>query len=341
MTRIDKRYRLLMKRILYFLLAVFSFGSVSAQQLPLFSQYVTNGFLVNPSLAGRDGYTSINFTVREQWLGMKGAPSTYVVNFQTSLMRNSFMSGSAHIRKKVTRPSKPSRVGIGGSLFNDNNGIMRRSGVKFDYSYHIPMGKSRTSENNLSFGLGLIMYQHAINTDNLNYTYEDDPYFSNYDRSVFITDFSFGTSYTTEKYYVGFSMTNILRGSLIFGDDNKLKRNEVGHFFLSGGANFPINKYWTVKPSAFIKSSDMVFKSMQVDLTTRVFYKDNYWGGLSYRTRDALTMLLGMRYDKFYIANSFDFGLTDIRKRSGGSYEVSLAVKFGESSRRYRWLNAY
>jgi type IX secretion system PorP/SprF family membrane protein len=337
----NKRHITILGRILFFAVVLFSLGSASAQQLPLFSQYVMNGFLVNPSLAGRDGYASVNFTVREQWMGISGAPSTYVVNFQSSLLRNSFMSGSSHIRKKVTKPTKPSRVGVGGSLFTDNNGIMRRSGFKFDYAYHIPMGKTRDGQDNLSFGLGLVLYQHAMKTDGLNYTYEDDPYFSTYDKSVFITDFSFGTSYTTSKYYVNFAMTNILRGSLIFGDDNKLKRGEIGHFFLSGGMNFPINRDWSIKPSAFIKSSDMVLKAAQIDLTTRVFYKENYWAGLSYRTRDAMTLLMGLHYDKFYIANSIDFALTDIRTKSIGSYEISVAVKFGESSRRYRWLNSY
>lgn len=329
------------KKLLYSMLLVFAFSTTEAQQLPLFSQYVMNGFLVNPSLAGRDGYASINLTVREQWMGMKDGPSTYVANFQTSLLRSSFMSGSHHIRKKVSRPTKPSRVGMGGSLFNDNNGIIRRSGLKVDYAYHIPMGKVREGQDHLSFGLGLIAYQHAINVDELEYSYEDDPLYSTYDKSVFITDFSFGTSYTTSKFYLGFAMTNILRGSLIFGNDGDNKRGELGHYFLSGGFNLPLNRDWSIKPSGFIRSSDMMFKSIQMDLTTRIFYKENYWAGLQYRTNDAVTMLIGFKYDRFYIANSFDFNVSDIRARSVGSYELSIAAKFGESSRRYRWLNSF
>lgn len=330
-----------MIRVFPSLFLIFITQIVSGQQLPLFSQYVMNGFLVNPSLAGRDGYSSINFTAREQWMGIKDGPSTFVVNFQTTLLRNSFIFPQNHIRKKATRPTKPSRVGLGGSLYNDVNGIMRRTGFKFDYAYHLPLGKLREGQDNLSFGLGVIMYQHALRPGDLNYSYEDDPYFSNYDKSVFITDFSFGANYTTSKYYLGFSMTNILRGSLIFGNDNTEKRGELGHYFLTGGMNFPLNKEWTVIPSALVRSSDLLFKSIQMDLTTRVFYKENYWGGLSYRTNDALILLLGMRYDRFYIANSFDLVLTDIKTRSIGSYEISVAIKFGESSRRYRWLNSY
>jgi type IX secretion system PorP/SprF family membrane protein len=136
-------------------------------------------------------------------------------------------------------------------------------------------------------------------------------------------------------------MTNILRGSLIYGNNSENKRGEKGHYFLTGGTSIQLSRDWSIKPSTFIKASDLVMKSMQMDLTARVFYKDNYWAGLSYRTSDAFIVLFGLRYDKFYIANAFDFTTTAIKKSSFGSYEISLAMKFGDSNRKYRWLNAF
>ena len=85
----------------------------------------------------------------------------------------------------------------------------------------------------------------------------------------------------------------------------------------------------------------MVFKSIQADITARAYYKDDYWAGLSYRTGDAVILLLGLKYDRFYFAYAYDFTLTDIRSQSYGSHEITLAVKFGESARRYRWINAF
>jgi len=58
------------------------FGTAFSQQVPMYSQYIMNGFLINPSFAGRDGYTTVNLTVREQWVGMNGAPSTYAASFR-------------------------------------------------------------------------------------------------------------------------------------------------------------------------------------------------------------------------------------------------------------------
>jgi type IX secretion system PorP/SprF family membrane protein len=329
-----------LRSILSGIILSFIFGTSIAQQVPMYSQYIMNGFLINPSFAGRDGYTTVNLTVREQWVGMAGAPSTYAASFQTRILKNSYISKSTSVRRKLVKPTKGGKVGLGGYVFNDKNGIMRRTGIQAAYAYHIPMGQSGGYPNNLSFGLAITGYQFAINTEGLIFDPNDD-LLNSYDKSVFITDFNFGASYTTSNYYVGFAMTNLLRGSLLFADTSKTKRNELGHFFLTGGMKFPLSNDWMLEPSAFIKSSDMLFKSLQLDLTTRVYYKDDYWAGLSWRTNDALIMLLGLKYDRFYLGYAFDFTLTDIRKQSFGTHEISLAVKFGESARRYRWVNPF
>jgi type IX secretion system PorP/SprF family membrane protein len=315
-------------------------GTAGAQQVPMYSQYVLNGFLINPSFAGRDGYTTVNLTVREQWVGMEGAPSTYAASFQTRLLKNSYISKSTAVRKKLTKPTKGSKVGLGGYVFNDNNGVMRRTGFQAAYAYHIPLGLSGGYPSDLSFGLALTAYQFAINTAGLIFN-PDDPLLIAYDRSVFIPDFNFGASYTTNRYYVGFAMTNLTRGALIFADTSAVNRNELGHYFLTGGVKIPLSSDWKLEPSAFIKSSDLFFKAMQLDLTGRVYYKEDYWLGVSYRTNNAIILLLGLKYDRFYFGYSMDFALTDIRTQTYGTHELTLAVKFGESARRYRWINSY
>lgn len=319
----------------------FIFGSMMAQQVPMYSQYIMNGFLVNPSFAGVDGYTTVNLTVREQWVGVKGAPSTYAASFQTRILKDSYIRKSTFVRKKSVGPTKGGKVGLGGYVFNDKNGIMRRTGIQGAYAYHISLGQKGGYPHDLAFGLALTVYQYAINTDGLVYSYNDDPYLNSYDKSVFIPDINFGASFTSTNYYVGFSMTNMLRGSLLFANSYDNKRVELGNYFLTGGMKFRLSSDWVIEPSTFIKASDMLLNSLQADLTARVFYKRDIWAGLSWRTNDAIIILTGLRYDKFYFAYAFDFALTDIRKQSWGTHEVTLAVKFGESARRYRWINAY
>ena len=335
-----EKFKRIFKAILSGIAFFFISGIISGQQVPMYSQYIMNGFLVNPSFTGRDGYTTVNLTVREQWVGMAGSPSTYAASFQTRLLKNSYISKSTSVKKKLVKPTKGGKVGLGGYIFNDNNGIMRRTGFQAMYAYHISMGRTEGVPNNLAFGLSMTGYQYFVNTDGLIYE-PNDPLINSFDRSVFITDFNFGASFTTSRYYAGFAMTNLLRGNLIFGDTSRVNRNELGHFFITGGMKFPINADWTLEPSGFIKSSDMLFKSIQMDLTGRAYYKNDYWAGVSYRTGDAIILMLGLKYDRFYFAYAVDFTLTDIRSSTYGTHEITLAVKFGESARRYRWINAY
>jgi type IX secretion system PorP/SprF family membrane protein len=311
-----------------------------AQQVPMYSQYIMNGFLMNPSIAGRDGYTTLNLTVREQWVGMQDAPSTYAASFQTRVLRNSYISKYTAVKKKLVKPTKSSRVGLGGYLFSDYNGIMRRTGGQFVYAYHIPLGMTQGVPNSLSFGLAFTAYQYAVNTKGAILHNIDDPLLNTYDRSVFIPDFNFGASFTTINYYIGFSMTNLFRGSLMLADTGTVNRYELGHYFLTGGIKLPLAENWKLEPSAFIKSSDMFFTAIQADLTARVYYKDDYWAGVSYRTGNAIIAMLGLKYDRFYFAYAFDFTMTEIRSQTYGSHELTFAVKFGDTARRYRWLNA-
>jgi type IX secretion system PorP/SprF family membrane protein len=311
---------------------------ISAQQFPLYSQYTMNGFLLNPSYAGSDYYTTFGLTVREQWLSLPNAPSTYAASFQTRILNDSYITKSTAVRKKIDRPTKGGRVGVGGYLFSDHNGIMHRTGLQLAYAYHLPIG----IDQQLSFGISLSAYQYfvdiggAVMPDDV-----QDDLLNNYDQVVYIPDANFGVSYMTRNYYAGFAMTNLFRGTLMIGNGGENGRSELGHYFLTGGIRLYPGVDWIVEPSIMLKSSDMVFKSFQVDLTGRVYYKDDYWLGLSYRTGDAIVMLAGLKVDRFYIGYAFDFTMSEIRSYTYGTHELTVLARFGDSPRRYRWINKY
>lgn len=312
---------------------------VSGQQYPLYSQYIMNGFLLNPSYAGSDGYTTFGLTVREQWLGMQDAPGTYAATFQTRLLKNSYISRATTVRKKISRPTKGGRVGVGGYLFADRNGIHNRTGLQGAYAYHLNMRNYKQ----LSFGLSVSAYQYHVDIDGALMPPDvDDDLLTNYDQVVWIPDANFGVSFTTRQYYVGYSMTNLFRGSIMLGNDGPNANSQLGYYFLTGGARFNLPDYeLMIEPSMMLKSSDMFFKTLQMDITTRVYYKEDYWLGLSYRTNDAIIVLAGAKVDRFYIGYAADFTLSDIRSHTFGSHEISVQAKFGDNARRYRWINRY
>ena len=311
---------------------------LSGQQFPMYSQYVMNGFLLNPSYAGSDYYTTFGLTVREQWLNFPNAPSTYAAAFQTRILNDSYITKSTAVRKKIDRPTRGGRVGMGGYLFSDHNGIMHRTGLQLAYAYHLPID----NEQQLSFGLSLSAYQYfvdisgAVMPDDVN-----DELLNNYDRVIYIPDANFGVSYMTRRYYAGFSMTNLFRGALMIGNGGENGNSQLGHYFLTGGMRFYPAADWIIEPSVMLKSSDMVFKSVQMDLTGRVYYREDYWLGLSYRTTDAIVLLAGLKVDRVYIGYAFDFTFSEIRSYTYGTHELTVLARFGDNPRRYRWINRY
>jgi type IX secretion system PorP/SprF family membrane protein len=312
--------------------------SVTGQQFPMYSQYIMNGFLLNPSYAGSDFYTTFGLTVREQWLGLPEAPSTYAASFQTRILNDSYITKSTTVRKKINRPTKGGRVGLGGYVFSDHNGIMHRTGFQFAYAYHLPI----EDEKQLSFGLSLSAYQYFVDINGAVIEDQNDELLANYDQVVFIPDANFGVSYTTRRFFAGFAMTNLLRGSLMIGNGGENGNSQLGHYFLTGGVKFyPGSTDWIIEPSMMLKSSDMLAKSIQLDLTARVYYKEDYWLGVSYRTNDAVVLLGGVKVDRFYLGYAFDFTLSDIRSYTYGTHELTVLARFGENPRRYRWINKY
>ena len=77
----------------YLILAVISLLSVPAagQQLPVYSQYMMNKFLINPAVAGSEGYTAFNLTTRKQWIGVKEAPLTFAASAQTRILKKNYI----------------------------------------------------------------------------------------------------------------------------------------------------------------------------------------------------------------------------------------------------------
>lgn len=309
-------------------------ASAKAQQLPLLSQYMFNGFLVNPAVAGLDGYTSVTLTAREQWLGLADAPKTHIIAFQGRLLKNSFVSRNKSVWRKFVKKSRSGRVGFGGYLYNDKNGLIDRTGGQLTYAYHLKMRKGQ-----LSFGVSANVYQYSVNRNLINLESDNDALVNNNDLKMFIPDFNFGAYYSTDKYYLGFATNQLAQSSIQLSNDNSSQFRSYRQYSLTGGCNFEVNKSVVIVPSVFIKMTNQLVS--QIDISSKVYFNESYYAGLSYRTGSAFVIMGGVTVDKFTFGYAFDYNLNAIRKHSFGSHEVMAAVKFGDSARRYRWINRY
>ncbi len=55
------------KRLAILIISILTAASAAGQQLPIYSQYLYNKFLINPAVAGSEGFTSVNLTARGPW----------------------------------------------------------------------------------------------------------------------------------------------------------------------------------------------------------------------------------------------------------------------------------
>jgi len=89
---------------------IFSFGGelLHAQQLPRFSQYYANEFLINPAVAGYDGRTVINLGARKQWVGFsQNTPASYIISLQGRLLKTGYsLKTGSHGNKIFIKQAK-------------------------------------------------------------------------------------------------------------------------------------------------------------------------------------------------------------------------------------------
>jgi len=315
------------------LLIIILISKSEAQQLPLFSQYMFNTFLINPAAAGLDGYTAVNLTAREQWLGLKESPKTHILTGQTRLDANNFITKllNPHPDEKSTKPA--GRVGLGATLYNDRLGLIDRTGLQFTYAYHLPI-----EEAELSFGLSGAIYQFSMNRSKMVLQDNDDAVINNSDFRRYIPDFGFGAMYTTKDYYAGLSVMQLMQSSLQMGNSGESNDYRLyRQFNIHGGYRWEINRDLAIQPSTLIKVSKML--KPQVDLSTKLYYRNDYWGGLSFRTGSAFIVMLGLSVDNYSFGYAFDYDMSSIRKHSFGSHEVMVTVKFGQKAGKLRWLH--
>jgi len=316
---------------LVLVLAMFTARTAHAQQLPLFSQYLFNGFLINPAYAGLNGYSTVNLTAREQWTGLSDPPLTHIVSFQTRLLKQSFIRRSAAARRKIMKQNSSGRVGVGGYVYNDKVGLINRTGVQGTYAYHIKMEKG----TNLSFAVSGSMYQFSIDRSKIK-TSDYDQFLSNVSLNMWIPDVSVGCVYSTPTYYGGFSANQLLQAYLKLGNNIDNTFRLYRQYNITGGYRYEFDRNTAIEPSILVKLTNQLVA--QADITTRVYYND-YWAGLSYRTGGAAIFMMGVAVNKFLFGYAFDYNFISLQSHTYGTHEFMFAYKFGDTASRLRFLN--
>jgi type IX secretion system PorP/SprF family membrane protein len=289
--------------VLATLLLLLCSGKVSAQQEPLYTQYMFNTVSVNPAYAGTRNAMNLLLLSRMQWTGMAGAPRTYDFTMHTPL--NNY------------------KMGLGLSVVSDSHGPVNNYYVNVNYAYRVSLSESLT----LSMGIKVGIYNYYVNLSDINVGESDVAFMDNVEQR-FQPNAGLGLYMYSDKFYVGASVPKLIQTELSgdqssYGSISDLKQ----HFFLMGGYVFDLNKDLKFKPSLITKVVNGAPPS--TDLTGQFLIKDTYWLGATYRIGDAVAFIGNIRLNKqLMVGYSYDFTVSALNNYNNGSHEIIVSYDF-------------
>ncbi len=297
----------------YFLLLIFSLSSLftQAQINTLSDQYLINQFQVNPGIAGTERYTPITVSTRQQWVGFADAPTTRAISFH-SMVRNK--NARFTPRGFVNKGDKSfGNIGYGASVFNYSYGAISHTGINLVYAYHVFLGEGR-----MGFGIAPSFYQFSLNKSG--FTLPDgadyDPLIDNgVNESILLLDANVGMHYYDEYNYAGFSIIQLLKSTVQFGSFSFISEDRINMnpdlartLYAYYGRNLIFSKDLIVEPSIYLKFNDQTGASFH--LNTVVHLLGSLSTGLTYRYKESMGLLAGIKLDNLEIRYMFEAPVT-------------------------------
>lgn len=310
-----------------FILVLASYNSAIAQQNIQFTQYMFNSLSVNPAYAGYKEEWFAQMGLRNQWVGIDGAPKT----------------GSLSI-DGILDPEKK-KMGLGLQLLADKVGPQTSTSAYLNYAYRLQLDANDTKR--LSFGLGVGMTNYSLDGSELNPVNKSDAQIPTSQFSNFIPDARVGVYYNTSKYYAGISLTDLFSGdrSNDFFDWNSVSYQNIKrkrHLYLILGMISNITEEIKLRPSLLVKED---FRGpTSVDFNTMAIFKDRFWFGASYRTginlnnntysqgQDITSVNSMSIVTQFYateqlrVGYSYDYTLNGLKSQQSGSHEITVGL---------------
>ena len=289
-----------MKKLYFIAILALAITELKAQQDPHYSQYMYNMSVINPAYAGSKESLSGGLLYRAQWVGVEGTPRT----------------STFFIHKPVGR-----NVGMGFSAISDKIGPVEENNIYGDFSYTLNLG----GEHRLAFGLKAGATIHKIDFATIYPTLPNpstsDPFYATNPNSTFLNIGS-GLFYYTNKYYVAFSVPNMLKSKYL-DYDGRQYGTEVIHYFLTGGYVFDLNPNVKFKPFTMIKSS--LNAPTSVDVSTNFMLYDKLELGATYRLQDSFGAMVNFAVTpSLRIGYAYDHIISDLNVVTPASHEVML-----------------
>ena len=278
----------------------------NAQQLPMYSQFFWNDFVINPAYTGVTNTNRVQLGYRNQWSGFNGAPSTYTLGGHTLL--------------------KNKKMGLGGMLFmDDTGGAVQQMGLMLNYNYILKLNES----SSLAMAVSGVINQYSYDGSSIQ-NIDSDPTLSGSNKQL-APDMSFGLLYSmNDKLRIGLGINQLIQSRLSKLDDlgtlNLGENRLIRHYNLSTSYSFEISEKFDLDPYFLLRST--FINAPQFEIGAKGTMNEQFFFGLSYRHTESVIAMLGINFKNTVLAYSYDYSTTDIGSYSNGSHEVLLAYQF-------------
>lgn len=299
-----------MKKITLLFIFMYVALNTWAQQVPLYTQYMMNEYIINPAAGGKDDFFEAKSNNRYQWKGITDAPRTYILS--------------------LNGPLKSRKVGLGGYLFTDITGPTRRTGLYASYAYHLKINE----KIKLGMGLSAGILQYTVDGSKITLHDDADVALNNSLQSVILPDFGFGLYLYSKEFSLGFSAPQLVQNKLnLYESTSSIASKLEDHYFVHGAYRYNVNSDFQLEPSLLIKVLKPV--PTQIDLGLKVKYKELLWLGGAYRSKDAYSAMLGLCIQKHLtFAYAHDFTYSNLKNYSSGTHEILVGLRFVKAPKK-------
>jgi len=276
------------------------------QQVPITSQYLTNGLVINPAYTGTREALSANLSYRKQWARINGAPQ-----FQT-------LSLHSPVNNKE-------KVSLGLMADYLTYGVTKDIGIYAFYAYSVRVGRGKLSMG-LKGGLDL------SNTNYNNLQFPDgnpaDPLLTG-DLRYTLPNMGVGFYYYSDRFFAGLSVPSLLTYRRDETDEFRVSPEyTMFRTYFTTGTLIRFADAFKVKPSVLVRYS--MHEPLEVDLNTNFILADILWVGASYRIAEkAAVALVDLQVTpQLKVGYSYDYQLGHLNNYTSGTHEVSLRYEF-------------
>jgi hypothetical protein len=187
-------------------------------------------------------------------------------------------------------------MGIGGSVYNEADTLVRNSGISASLSYQIPLNSHKLSF--LSFGVSVKEEYHTITTETRNPV--EKKFYPNLDAGIY---------YYGPTFFAGISVINML-GSPWKPDTLGVFKVPVSkQYIITSGYKILISRSLNIvlEPSLFILTTDSTFQKISDNIHPILkLYLADFCVGTSFSRNNKISFFAQFRYPRFYLGAFYE-----------------------------------